>query len=277
VEEVTDTYRYNAWGEILGTTGDTFNRHTFVGRERYSMSRNSAYALLGLRYYVPKVGRFWTSDPAKTRIDRYVYAGNWPTRITDPSGMQPVSTAWAKHFLNEFKQGRGQAMVDVFAIRSGTGPEVTQSVHVRILLGSRVMDPVVATLYYHDRYVLTCKKGPLTYGYLDLWTSSPRTALYRRIPDKGHFYLRENPRRGGVPIVVPGYRPAPTDALALTYVSSPPEADGWSVFGGCLRGWFKVQSLREVRRSEMRLEIRYLRENREELWVKEGNVWRPVR
>jgi len=65
VEEVTDTYRYNAWGEILATTGDTFNRHTFVGRERYCMTPNSSYALLGLRYYVPRVGRFVTVDPLR--------------------------------------------------------------------------------------------------------------------------------------------------------------------------------------------------------------------
>lgn len=40
-----------------------------MGRERYSMSRNSAYALLGLRYYVPKVGRFWTVDPERATPD----------------------------------------------------------------------------------------------------------------------------------------------------------------------------------------------------------------
>ena len=39
-EEVTDTYRFNAWGEVLGQTGTTANPHTYVGRNRcYATSR----------------------------------------------------------------------------------------------------------------------------------------------------------------------------------------------------------------------------------------------
>jgi len=33
-EGVTDTYRYEAWGDVLASTGNTTNRHTWVGRER---------------------------------------------------------------------------------------------------------------------------------------------------------------------------------------------------------------------------------------------------
>jgi len=81
VEEVTDTYRYNAWGEILGTTGETFNRHTFVGRERYSMSRTPS----------PPSRRPWMraylSHPAVTGISQ-VSAG----RASKPTLSSFVST-----------------------------------------------------------------------------------------------------------------------------------------------------------------------------------------
>ncbi|MEA3399786.1 MAG: hypothetical protein U9R79_00940 [Armatimonadota bacterium] len=32
---VTDTYRHDAWGVLLESTGSTVNPHTYVGRERY--------------------------------------------------------------------------------------------------------------------------------------------------------------------------------------------------------------------------------------------------
>ncbi len=64
-EAVMDTYRYEAWGEVLASTGNTINRHTWVGRERYVMTKNSDLALLGLRYYMLLLARFTTVYPVR--------------------------------------------------------------------------------------------------------------------------------------------------------------------------------------------------------------------
>ena len=50
-ETVTDTYRYNAWGQVLLRTGTTTNPHTYVGKERYYLTPDPALYLLGSRYY----------------------------------------------------------------------------------------------------------------------------------------------------------------------------------------------------------------------------------
>ena len=88
-EAVTDTYRYNAWGEVLARTGTTVNPHAYVGRERYYLAADGTMHLLGLRYYVSTIGRFIGCDPIDDARSRYVYSANWPTMSVDPAGLQP--------------------------------------------------------------------------------------------------------------------------------------------------------------------------------------------
>jgi len=96
-EAVTDTYRYEAWGGVLASTGNTTNRHTRVGRERYIMTRNSDLALLGLRYYMPSIGRFTTRDPLAARVPHdvtpYPYVANSPSAMADPEGLLALPPA----------------------------------------------------------------------------------------------------------------------------------------------------------------------------------------
>jgi hypothetical protein len=65
-EAVTDTYRHDAWGVLLESTGSTVNPHTYVGRERYYRMPNAAMYHLGFRDYAQGLGRFVTVD-APTR------------------------------------------------------------------------------------------------------------------------------------------------------------------------------------------------------------------
>jgi len=85
-EDITDTYLYNAWGELLSRTGSTLNPHTYVGQARYYLTPDSLLYLLGLRYYAPPLGRFWTVDPVKDRKNWFVYSANRPVGVTDPTG-----------------------------------------------------------------------------------------------------------------------------------------------------------------------------------------------
>jgi len=113
---VTDTYRYNAWGEVLSSTGSSTNRHTWIGRHRYCMTEGSFVALLGHRYYMPGIGRFTTRDPGAswplvpmssslTRVRNswhlgvrspvprsgvsVLYAWNRPAKLVDATGLSP--------------------------------------------------------------------------------------------------------------------------------------------------------------------------------------------
>ncbi len=112
-ENTTDTYRYNAWGQILVRTGTTTNPHTYVGKHRYYLTPDPLLYLLGLRYYDLSVGRFLSLDPAilstlcldmscdiidyrelitggaasPTERGLYEYAPQAPTKFTDPAGL----------------------------------------------------------------------------------------------------------------------------------------------------------------------------------------------
>ncbi|MEA3402447.1 MAG: RHS repeat-associated core domain-containing protein [Armatimonadota bacterium] len=84
-EAVTDTYRHDAWGVLLESTGATVNPHTYVGRERYYRMPNAAMYHLGLRDYAQGSGRLLTQDPLE-QAERFAYSANRPTTFTDPSG-----------------------------------------------------------------------------------------------------------------------------------------------------------------------------------------------
>ncbi|GAA6151560.1 putative Ig domain-containing protein [Pseudoteredinibacter isoporae] len=86
---ITDTYGYNAFGEVLFRTGSTENRYTFTG-EQYDPTLGQFY--LRARYYSQSAGRFtqmdtWmgnSQDPIT--LHKYLYANADPGNMVDPSG-----------------------------------------------------------------------------------------------------------------------------------------------------------------------------------------------
>ena len=87
-EGSTDTWRYDAWGNVLARTGTTENPHTYVGRLRYYWRPDPVMYLLGVRMYDQRLGRFGSRDPGPSCANRYLYADGSPAVSTDPSGMQ---------------------------------------------------------------------------------------------------------------------------------------------------------------------------------------------
>jgi RHS repeat-associated protein len=88
VEDITDTYRYDAWGVPLVRTGSTVNPHTYVGRERYYLALDPSLYLLAIRYYDPRTGRFLLVDPVPHSTELFTYAGNRVTVAVDRTGTQ---------------------------------------------------------------------------------------------------------------------------------------------------------------------------------------------
>ena len=106
---VTDTYSYEAFGNLLASTGTTPNlarsRPPVGGRDRHGGAAGPHLATyryvgslgyyqtgndlmhLGARYYMPEVGRFTSPDPMEGASLVYPYADNAPAWLADPTGL----------------------------------------------------------------------------------------------------------------------------------------------------------------------------------------------
>jgi len=85
-QTTTDTYSYEAFGNLLGSTGSTSNPYRYVGSLGYYQT-GSSLMHLGARYYMPEIGRFIQRDPIHSRDNWYAYVLNNPTNLEDPAGL----------------------------------------------------------------------------------------------------------------------------------------------------------------------------------------------
>jgi RHS repeat-associated protein len=85
----TDTYDYDAFGNLITRTGTTPNDYLYSG-ERFDVHLGFYY--LRARYMNPSSGRFFTVDPYEGSnsdpgsLHKYLYANGDPVNRTDPSG-----------------------------------------------------------------------------------------------------------------------------------------------------------------------------------------------
>lgn len=90
---VTDSYTYDAFGNLLRRTGATPNNYLYGGQQ---FDSNAGAYYLRARYYVPTIGRFLTTDPRagspknQKSLQRYAYAANDPVNRWDPSGREDI-------------------------------------------------------------------------------------------------------------------------------------------------------------------------------------------
>ncbi|MGB3904006.1 MAG: RHS repeat-associated core domain-containing protein, partial [Anaerolineae bacterium] len=87
--QIAETYAYDPFGVPLAS--DTVpNPYRFTG-EAWDAEVELLY--LRARYYQPETGRFITKDPwagdvrRPGTLNRYVYVGNNPVNMVDPSGL----------------------------------------------------------------------------------------------------------------------------------------------------------------------------------------------
>jgi len=85
-QTTTDTYSYEAFGNLMGSTGTTANPYRYVGSLGYYQT-GSSLMHLGARYYMPEIGRFIQRDPIHSRDNWYAYVLNNPTNLEDPAGL----------------------------------------------------------------------------------------------------------------------------------------------------------------------------------------------
>ena len=86
---VTDTYRYDAWGNMLSKTGSTGNTYLYTGE---SFDANTGLYYLRARYMNPANGLFISMDSYQgslyepVTLHKYLYANANPVVYTDPTG-----------------------------------------------------------------------------------------------------------------------------------------------------------------------------------------------
>lgn len=124
---LTDTYDYEAFGEVINQTGSTENSYLFTG-EQFDAGLNQYY--LRARYYNQQVGRFTQMDTwmgnnhDPITLHKYVYGNADPANYSDPTGMY--------------------SMTEMSATTNGIGTLSTVSVS-RVALGFAANDAVFAT------------------------------------------------------------------------------------------------------------------------------------
>ena len=82
---VTKDYEYSSFGKQKSSTTDGDENPYRYSGEYYDME--SGYTYLQARYYDSDLGRFVSEDPAMDGDNWYVYCGNDPINMVDPSGM----------------------------------------------------------------------------------------------------------------------------------------------------------------------------------------------
>ena len=99
---LTDSCTYDAFGELLASTGTTTNSYRYTG-EQFDANTNFYY--LRARYYDPARGRFNVTDPLEGRattpvsMHRYLYADADPVNKIDPSGKLGVLAVLGAAFV----------------------------------------------------------------------------------------------------------------------------------------------------------------------------------
>ena len=91
-EAETDSYCYAAFGELLGSSGNTVNPFFWVGRFGYFEDEELEQYYVRARHYSPMHARWLSEDPIGYRggINLHEYVGNSPLMRTDPTGLKQV-------------------------------------------------------------------------------------------------------------------------------------------------------------------------------------------
>lgn len=84
---LANTYTYDSFGKLTGSSGSVGNPFQYTGRESDTETGLDYYRF---RYYDPANGRFLTEDPISFEggIDFYEYVRNRPLNFVDPFGLQ---------------------------------------------------------------------------------------------------------------------------------------------------------------------------------------------
>ena len=100
---VTDTKEYDAWGNVIASSGSTVMHYQFGGMLGYTIDQTVQLHYIRRRFFKATAARWISDDPIRvspTHMDQFVYANNRPLSMSDPSGLivstvSPTPTVWS--------------------------------------------------------------------------------------------------------------------------------------------------------------------------------------
>ena len=97
-QTTTDTYLYDAWGNLITSSGTTVNPFRWVGRYGYHQDSSTGLVYVRARMYQPTVARWCSVDPLKLQdgSNRFSYVKNATIMQIDASEDTTMGT---QHFV----------------------------------------------------------------------------------------------------------------------------------------------------------------------------------
>ncbi|MBL4884932.1 MAG: RHS repeat-associated core domain-containing protein [Planctomycetaceae bacterium] len=86
-EAITDTYLYDAWGNLINSTGSIENPFQWTGNVGYYFDKESGNFYIRARTYKPTIGRWLSSDPLGFVDGLNLHMAYFIPNGIDPSGM----------------------------------------------------------------------------------------------------------------------------------------------------------------------------------------------
>jgi RHS repeat-associated protein len=95
-ENVTDTWIYDAYGNIISHIGASETTFLWIGELQYYYDPDTGQYTARLRIYDPVIARWVSPDPLDfiDSLNRYVYVLNQPTLAVDPTGNFAETIPW---------------------------------------------------------------------------------------------------------------------------------------------------------------------------------------
>ena len=96
---ITDTFKYDAYGNLTARTGTTNTPFLFNGKDGV-MTEQNGLIYMRARYYNPEIRRFINADiiagdiENRASLNRYAYAEGNPVSNVDPTGFWSINKAW---------------------------------------------------------------------------------------------------------------------------------------------------------------------------------------
>lgn len=130
---ISDSYFYEAFGDLLATGGETDNNYLYTG-EQYDAQLDNYY--LRARYYNQGSGRFTQMDEwygkqcTPLTLNKYLYTHSDPINGSDPSGYARITDlGFAQHAQGKIRQANISAKVRTFSgTNKGSGKTLTKKV-----------------------------------------------------------------------------------------------------------------------------------------------------
>ncbi len=156
---VTDTYDYEAFGEVLNETGETDNNYKFTG-EQFDSSLDQYY--LRARYYDSTIGRFTQQDSysgsgmTPISLNKYLYVNANPISYVDPTGnFASLSGAMTSlNIMSSLSVGASSTLTRSLLGVGGTvfkGGVIAGSIY-SMEVGFKIRENAVKILSYGDMY-----------------------------------------------------------------------------------------------------------------------------